>query len=160
MRSFCAPCRKHISIRTSRLKLGKKFVCPGCGAALLPMSQLEIWKSVLRVIGFSSYAEYLQSGLWEVIRGRVLERDSSICYRCRGPATQVHHANYDVETMLGDRLKSLRSVCASCHHYASLRPDGSKTSLSIANKKLNGTYRPGNWRRSRPEIGRAHAGKQ
>lgn len=73
----------------------------------------------LSTLGFASYAQYQRSVTWKAIRKLVLERDANTC-KCGEPATQVHHSQYDMLTLLGKNLTHLHSACASCHgriHY-------------------------------------------
>jgi len=71
--------------------------------------------SILKDQGYSSYPEYLNSGLWASIRRRVLKRDKWACRVCGKQAWQVHHRNYDRRTMAGKSLKKLISLCGDCH---------------------------------------------
>src|SRR5688572_32003249 len=65
----------------------------------------------LKELGFSSYAEYLQSDLWATIRARVLDRDNHTCVFCSKPARQVHHRRYGVHILAGRDLMPLKSLC-------------------------------------------------
>jgi len=93
----------------------------------------------IRSIGFSSYRDYLNSDLWHEIRKTVLGR-SRKCTKCKGKATQVHHARYLKEDLLGKTLSYLNPVCASCHHNAEYDRNGQKNELGKANEIL-GTFR-------------------
>jgi hypothetical protein len=89
----------------------------------------------LSEIGFPSYSDYLSSGLWESIRFRVFEVDRN-CRGCGSNATQIHHANYSVDTLLGRNLDWLMPICGICHHKIEFREDGSKRSMNEANEAL------------------------
>lgn len=76
-------------------------------------------RGLLRMLGFDSYIAYLKSPLWQRIRDAVLTTKE--CYLClrfnpkhRRPAKQVHHQQYDLETLLGQRLEHLVPVCGRC----------------------------------------------
>lgn len=56
---------------------------------------------VLRGLGFASYEEYLASPLWAEISRRKLDSEGRRCYACGKTATQVHHGDYDRETLRG-----------------------------------------------------------
>lgn len=62
-----------------------------------------------------TYKEYLQSRAWRKLRARVLKRDGHACRSCGKPATEVHHAQYDRDTMRGAHINHLYSLCAECH---------------------------------------------
>lgn len=57
--------------------------------------------AVLKGLGFDSYVEYLASPLWAEIRERKLDSEGRRCFACGKPATQVHHGNYEEETLTG-----------------------------------------------------------
>lgn len=83
----------------------------------------------------SRYSEYLQSDLWNAIRGCVLLRDKNECYGCGKRATQVHHRNYSEETMRGRDVSGLVAVCGACHRWIEF--DGEKkVALEVANTRL------------------------
>lgn len=68
----------------------------------------------LKMLGYTNYADYLQSELWASIRGTVLCGDPA-CVGCGRPATQVHHENYDIPVLLGEYLQALHPICGRCH---------------------------------------------
>lgn len=71
---------------------------------------------LLKTLGFRSYKAYLASPEWARIRHRVLLRAKDQCEICRSAvATQVHHKQYDKETLLGKTLKHLIATCDDCH---------------------------------------------
>ncbi len=70
----------------------------------------------LQSLGFVSYADYLKSPLWASIRSRVYASKGRICLDCKSHrATQIHHRQYDLETLKGDTLNYLVPVCRNCH---------------------------------------------
>lgn len=69
---------------------------------------------VLSDMGFESYLDYLNSDMWKAIRARVLKRDGYFC-SCGARAAVVHHNSYDKDSMTGDSIDALRSLCDSCH---------------------------------------------
>lgn len=57
----------------------------------------------LRLIGFSSYEEYLQSALWEWIRTQLALGGMDKCAACNSRVGLVwHHRNYDPATLVGN----------------------------------------------------------
>lgn len=83
----------------------------------------------LRLIGFNTYSAYSRSRLWEIIRERALEIQGRRCRRCDRPATQVHHAVYSREVLIGEDIRGLVPLCAYCHKRASLTLRRSKGRL-------------------------------
>lgn len=72
--------------------------------------------SILLEQGFRTYKEYINSPIWRNIRKQVLIRDGFICQKCRkSRAVSVHHLSYDYNTMIGNNLSKLLSVCNKCH---------------------------------------------
>jgi hypothetical protein len=71
----------------------------------------------LKRLGYSSYTAYLASPLWAALRGQVLQAAPD-CAVCARDARQVHHLDYDEETLAGNRLESLIPLCARCHRRA------------------------------------------
>jgi hypothetical protein len=100
------------------------------------MIEYEQRDAVLRAIGFGSYAEYLNSRLWARIRHRVLKKRKT-CVCCGEPANEVHHKDYSLETMKGERLSGLSPLCSTCHDIAEFDADGSKATLGSANQKID-----------------------
>lgn len=69
------------------------------------------------VLGYSSYADYLQSDLWRTIRARVLQRDAHACRDCgvMDEPLMVHHLSYDLVVLEGHDDRQLLTVCEYCH---------------------------------------------
>lgn len=87
-------------------------------------------------LGFESYAAYRQSVIWSEIRQRVLDRDGGMCTCCMvKPAKHVHHTSYGIETLTGESLDGLASLCAGCHFAIEFSRHG-KTGLSESGHKL------------------------
>jgi len=61
---------------------------------------------------------YLRSKLWkEVIRPRILERDSHMCVHCGCPHNlSVHHRCYHLAVLKGNRDNELETICRECHY--------------------------------------------
>ena len=91
---------------------------------------------ILRELGFSTYQDYLSSGLWRSIRRRVIERDNGKCYGCGKKARQVHHLSYGWPSLTGESLEQLVSVCRKCHAQSEFKRRR-KLSLNAANSRLN-----------------------
>jgi hypothetical protein len=70
----------------------------------------------LAALGFASYAAYLNSALWAGIRARVYGTKGRICIRCKcHAATQIHHVNYEPDTLSGRSIIGLVPICRPCH---------------------------------------------
>lgn len=100
------------------------------------MSKYTTRDEYLKLLGFRSYADYLNSPLWKKIRKRVLRRSKHRCEVCGGVAKQVHHRSYTNQTLLGRRDDFLVAVCGDCHVAAEFDGDR-KVSLSEANSRMN-----------------------
>ncbi len=91
----------------------------------------------LHAMGYSSYAEYLQSDLWKGIRSRVLLPDTK-CYICDRLATQLHHTAYRKCDLEGRDLRRLIPLCHPCHERIEFRDgDGEKLNIRQARIKMN-----------------------
>jgi len=106
----------------------------------------------LRLLGFPSYRAYQRRKLWEIVRERALVIHGRICRKCGRPASQVHHASYLREVLIGEDIRALVPICAFCHKNASVTPRHSNARRATAlrvrhlhdtNNKLR-KYRPRN----------------
>ncbi len=88
----------------------------------------------LRRLGFSSYAEYLQSPQWAKIRLRVLRLRRFTCEVCGLRATQVHHNRYDIRILRGQSLKGLKAICAGCHREIEFSGTAKLSSAAASHK--------------------------
>lgn len=88
----------------------------------------------LKVLGFESYKEYLESEMWAKIRADRLGRFPD-CMVCSSPADQVHHIDYDMRTLCGLDHRMLVTLCEACHTSIEF-VDGKKVPLSQANERL------------------------
>jgi len=86
---------------------------------------------------WENYDEYLKSPEWKAIRTRIFARDRSKCLACGNHADAVHHRGYDKETMIGQRLHMLISVCRECHEHIHFLPDGEKLPSEIVDIRLS-----------------------
>lgn len=93
-------------------------------------------KRNLLVLGYISYSAYLRSFLWSEIRKDVLRRNGK-CRVCGKKATQVHHADYELETLRGDGIaaESLWPVCKRCHKGAEFKA-GRKLGPTEATRRM------------------------
>ena len=83
--------------------------------------------AILKKMGFSSYKAYLASDLWKSIRQRVFDRDGGICRLClKRKAKSVHHITYHEDTLRGETLDQLVSICGGCHVYSEFNAKGEK----------------------------------
>ena len=119
----------------------------------------EARDDALRVIGFASYAEYLESALWKGIRYSVL-RKRPHCRVCGERADQVHHQNYSQAVLLGRNRARLVSLCRA-HHESIEFEAGRKLSLKGANRKLRDllTCKPENYFQVRKRIQKTAAAR-
>lgn len=95
---------------------------------------------LLNKLGWPSYDAYLASNLWAKIRAKQL-RDHPHCYGCGRPASQVHHAKYTLDVMLGHNMDFLYSVCGGCHYRAEFDHNEIKNTLRQATKNLHKSRR-------------------
>lgn len=93
------------------------------------------WR-VMQDLGLDSYDQYLSSPIWKAIRTLSMIQNNHRCIRCGDYASEVHHQDYHKDTMLGYRMGSLVPVCHNCHNQAHNNPDGSRRSLTEANRFL------------------------
>ncbi len=103
----------------------------------LKMSPYTIRDSILRSMGYKSYADYLSSDRWKKIRASIFKLYDGKCAKCSGLGCDVHHLAYDTLTMYGhlSRIKNLILLCRSCHE--SIEFDcGAKCTLDEANSRL------------------------
>ncbi len=70
---------------------------------------------LLATLGYASYAEYLQSDQWRGLRQRIVRRFPN-CLLCDADAVDVHHLDYQVDTLLGRRQHRLVPLCRYHHH--------------------------------------------
>lgn len=88
-------------------------------------------------LGFADYAAYLASPLWAAIRKKVLSGSAGLCGGCGAEKpTQVHHRNYSLPVMKGERNEKLVPVCRGCHQKIEFKGER-KLSLNEANSRLD-----------------------
>ena len=89
---------------------GKKFLClPG---KLTPAHEESLAARGQRYI---THSDYYKMRYWALVRQAVLARDSSTCFRCRGPASYVHHLSYTFRGEDHLHPETLVSICGPCH---------------------------------------------
>lgn len=92
---------------------------------------------LLARMGFTSYADYLASRRWQIIRKKVLKRSKGVCDCCgKNSSTEVHHRSYSWYALTGKRLELLVATCRDCHTHAEFR-EGWKVSHAMANRRMN-----------------------
>lgn len=102
-----------------------------------------------------SYPEYLKTKLWGSTRKAALSRDCGKCRVCGVPATEVHHRQYDEDTLRG-AIEHLLSLCRGCHERLEMVKAGRKRSFAEVEWELvlmlaeAEQIRRGNGVRSRP----------
>lgn len=99
-------------------------------------SVYEARNQVLKSLGFASYEAYLESPLWKKIRKKVMKRDRNTCQMCYGHATEVHHIQYDRDTLTGKSCRYLIAYCRDCHEALELK-DGVKLSGEAVRKRFD-----------------------
>jgi len=106
-------------------------VCDRISKEVPAPKEIEGWEiyrhrdALLKSMGFQSYAEYLDSETWRVVRAEFLKNNYR-CTFCKQPAEQVHHAKYTAENLTGVSKDFLHAVCGHCHAAIEIEPDGSK----------------------------------
>lgn len=99
---------------------GKGKYCRFCRKELKETAKKIYEKRDLNLLamGYRSYGEYLKSDLWKTTRAQVLGFFGDKCHFCGRDAEEVHHSNYNLETLKGQGLYALFSlypVCKECH---------------------------------------------
>jgi hypothetical protein len=87
-------------------------------------------------LGFESYHEYLKSDLWREISSRVVACSGGKCEFCGSAATEVHHSEYDIDTLSGSCSRNLHAVCRKCHRHGEYFEGGDKSSPYIATMRM------------------------
>ena len=122
-------------IRTGRNKKSTERVRINPPPSLKSKHGYTVRNQNLRSLGFRSYGEYIHSEMWTLIRGLAFEANGKKCVSCNSKATQIHHASYDLRTLVGADLTHLHPVCGKCHEAAEI-VDGDKTHHKAANATL------------------------
>lgn len=89
----------------------------------------------LLALGFQSYRHYLKSDLWAEVRRLAFAEHGRKCRKCGAPATDMHHARYDMATLVGSDLTHLHPLCRDCHEAAEVQ-GSRKTNIAEANSRL------------------------
>lgn len=134
---ICLPCYKTHGARVHGIaskKDGVHGTPPAAECGDLPECYSMRAES-LKLLGFTSYKQYLSSPLWSKVKVEVLKK-SQHCFRCHRIAKTLHHASYDVETMAGRDHSRLFSICMGCHKRAEINSNNEKKTLLSANKTL------------------------
>ena len=89
---------------------GKKFLCmPG---KLTPVHEASL---AARGQHYITHSDYYKTRYWALVRQAVLARDSATCFRCREPASYVHHLFYTFRGEDHLHPETLVSICRPCH---------------------------------------------
>jgi len=91
----------------------------------------------LATIGFSSYADYLNSDMWAGIKRRAYKRKGESCSLCKSLATEMHHNRYAVDDLIGSTLEHLHPLCSTCHESIEHDQAGHKVDLLTARRVFN-----------------------
>ena len=86
-------------------------------------------------IGYKTYADYLASDLWLVIKKRFL--GSRKCLLCSTrKASVLHHISYSCDVLRNGSDKFLTPLCHKCHGHIETLGGRGKATLDQANKEL------------------------
>lgn len=83
-----------------------------------------------------SYAEYLASPRWLLIRAAVMERDDGKCQICGGQASCVHHNNYSQSLLRGRSIIGAFALCNSCHKFIEFDQQGAKCNMVEMRRRI------------------------
>jgi len=86
-------------------------------------------------LGYSSYKEYLNSDLWYKLRTNVLKLNNYKCDICDAIANQVHHIDYKIATLRGEKLEKLIPLCQKCHKLIEF-DNNKKLHIKLVKNKL------------------------
>lgn len=81
-----------------------------------------------------TYYQYLATPEWKKIRELILTQSPN-CLICESKASQVHHTDYQWDTLLGLCLHGLVPLCGTCHHRIEFKGKR-KCNIAEANKIL------------------------
>ena len=102
------------------------------------MREYELRAVNLKVLGYETYADYLSGSLWRRIRKNALKLAEGNCCCCGDKATEVHHRDYELETLKTGGEFSLVPLCNACHNLAEFDTNGRKRTPTQANRFLDG----------------------
>lgn len=111
--------------------------------ALMGKHTYQARNILLREMGYSNYAEYLESDLWAGIKRRAFEELGRLCLICNGGAEVLHHISYGKEVMQGKTLAPLAPLCHGCHHEVEFDAAGKKRTLAQAHTQYRRMLRGG-----------------
>ena len=96
--------------------------------------------ALLAGMGYTSYAVYLGSPLWDEIRDRVMTARPG-CALCRRRATVVHHDTYTAENLRGTTTDGLHPLCHGCHLRIECTKAGAKLPLHHVQKRFTARFK-------------------
>lgn len=123
-------------------------------------STYESRNEILKEIGYESYSDYLDSPLWKTIRVKVLDRDKKKCYICEGGASVVHHHSYQKETMAGEDMGKLYSLCPLCHYSIEFDKKKNKRTAQDCRNYFNGLIKDRETKRKKEERKKKYSKKK
>lgn len=106
----------------------------------------------LKKLGYTTYRGYLDSDFWKAIRDKVFQTKGRLCSICKRSARHVHHRDYCVETLRGEKTSALVPICTGCHRRVEYARAGQKRSVLEARRQYNLL-----WRRHRNKAGKKRA---
>jgi hypothetical protein len=127
--------RSKARCKACRIKLSRRVSVSGdmpSALAVLPKAHAGYGSRAinLKELGFEDYAQYLASPLWASIRCKAMLSYGYKCRLCSGPATEVHHLSYDLDTLRSLKRKNLVALCRACHTSVEFTTDGTKRAFS------------------------------
>jgi len=75
---------------------------------------------ILEKLGFDSYSDYVESDMWKDVCESIMGEDTK-CSVCGEVATILHHDDYSIETLRGDKTEGLFPLCKTCHFCVEFR---------------------------------------
>lgn len=90
---------------------------------------------LLFAIGYRSYADYLKSGCWKMVRKSVFSYQAT-CEACGKTATEIHHRRYTHDNLTGKSTDGLVAICHDCHEHIEFCR-GRKRTIQAANAILD-----------------------
>ena len=103
--------------------------------------------SNLRLLSFGSYREYLSGDSWRSIRSLIKQRSGGVCEFgvCGASSVLVHHIDYSLETLRGERLDRLIDLCRDCHKICHQKRRASKKKRSRRKLSAKALARNSRW---------------
>jgi|SaaInlStandDraft_2_1057019.scaffolds.fasta_scaffold241954_1 hypothetical protein len=85
--------------------------------------------AMAKTIGFKTFYEYQNSGMWETLVEMVLS-NKQWCVFCNKKGHAIAHSDYSVDILLGKRLSVIHTVCKKCDYKINHTKTDKKRNLS------------------------------